>query len=251
MRYLFFLVLLVNVIFYVWEWRTAVMKPLFLPAKESKDFEHQILLLSEIQDIQKKSKSQLQEQQLSKISEPPYRDQLSPQDLKNELVCLEVGPFDNKDQFLEWNVKNLIKAKNISFYLKDVEIVSGYLVYYPAAETALQAEDNVAILESKGVDNLWLFKFGDMKGAISLGFYDTETRAEQIRKSLAKSGVDAKIKTHSKVKNHTFAQIAWKKSEQEIRRFIASYKEKFSDQKIEKLPECSISNSQANNQDVS
>jgi hypothetical protein len=86
-----------------------------------------------------------------------------------------------------------------------------------------------------------------MKGAISLGFYDTETRAKKIRKALEKSGVDAKIKTHSKVKNHTFAQIAWKKSEQEIRKFIASYKEKFSDQKIEKLPECSVVSNQVYN----
>ena len=239
MRYLFFLVLLGNVIFYVWEWRTAALKPLLLPAKESIVFEHQILLLSEIQPRQ--------EEQVNGEQEPPYTDQLSPQDLENKLVCFEVGPFDNKDQFLEWNVKNLIKAKNISFYLKGVEIVSGYLVYYPAAKTTQQAEENVAVLESKGVDNLWLFKFGDMKGAISLGFYDTEIRAKKIRKALEKSGVDAKIKTHSKVKNHTFAQIAWKKSEQEIRKFIASYKEKFSDQKIEKLPECSILSNQANN----
>jgi len=247
MRYLFFLVLLGNVIFYVWEWRTAALKPLLLPAKESITFEHKILLLSEIQPVQKTGKSQLQEQQVGRVQESPYTDQISPQDLENELVCFEVGPFDNKDQFLEWNEKNLIKAKNISFHLKDIEIVSGYLVYYPAAETTLQAEDNVAILESKGVDNLWLFKFGDMKGAISLGFYDTEARAKQIRKSLEKSGVDAKIKTHSKVKNHTFARIAWNKNEPEISKFIASYKKKFSDHEVEKLPECSILSNQDDN----
>ena len=156
-----------------------------------------------------------------------------------ELVCFEIGPFDDTKQILKWNEENSVKTENITFTVKDLKVVSGYMVYYPAAETALQGEENIAILEAKGVSDLWLFKFGNMKGAISLGFHDTEVTAMQALKEFEKLGVDAKIKAHSKVKNYTFARITWNIGEQEASKLIASYQEKFPDQKVEKLMDCS------------
>jgi hypothetical protein len=241
MRYLFYLVLLGNVFFYVWQLRTAALKPLTEPVKESNSFEHQILLLSETQSLQEDGlKSQLPEQ-----SEEPQKktsdDSLAILDPENELICFETGPFDDKELVLVWDAQNPIRAENLSFNIKDIEIVSGYVVYYPAAKTILQAEENIANLGAKGLGNLWLFKFGDMKGAISIGFYDDEAEAKQILKNLEKLGVDAKIKAHSKVKNHTFAQITWNIDKREVSALIADYKENFPDHKVERLKECSIS----------
>ena len=240
MRYLFFLVLLGNVIFYVWQLRTAVLKPLTEPVKESSSFEHQILLLSEIQSPQEDGlKSQLPEQ-LEEPQKNSDNDSLELQNPENESICFETGPFDDKELILAWDAQNPVQAENVSFNIKDIEIVSGYMVYYPAAKTILQAEENIANLEAKGLGNLWLFKFGDMKSAISIGFYDEQAEAQKILKNLEKLGVDAKIKAHSKVKNHTFAQITWTIDKREVSALIADYKENFPDQKVEILRECSI-----------
>jgi hypothetical protein len=220
--------------FYVWEWRTDALKPVPVGEKDAKEYAHQIVLLSEVQTTKKISEDQQQEQ----ANRPP--EVLAPPDSKMELVCFEIGPFDDTNKILKWNEQNSVKAENITFTVKDLKVVSGYMVYYPAAETALQAEENIAILEAKGVSDLWLFKFGEMKGAISLGFHNTEARANQALKVLEKLGVDAKIKTHSKVKNYTFARITWNIGGQEANKLIANYKEKFPDQKVEKLVDCSI-----------
>ncbi len=239
MRYLFFLVLLGNVIFYVWQLRTAALKPLSSAVEESNIFAHQILLASEVQSLKNIEKSQLQEQS-DGLQEAFGNGLLALQDSENESICFEIGPFDNKNQFLQWDEHNLAKAENISFKLKDIEIVSGHLLYYPAAETTQETEDNVTLLQEKGVTKLRPFKFGSMKGAISLGFYETKAKAKQAQKALEKLAVEAKIKAHSKVKNHTFAQITWNIGEKEASTLIANYKEKFPDQEVQKLSECSI-----------
>ncbi len=216
--------------FYVWEWRADALRPITLPEKEASDYEHQILLLSEVTLVPETSEDQQQERSNSSQASEGSAD---------KLLCFEIGPFDDKKQFLKWNEQNSVKAENIFFNIKDLEVVSGYMVYYPAAETILQAEENIAILEAKEVSDFWLFKFGDMKGAISLGFHNTEVRAEQSLKALEQLGVDAKIKAHSKVKNYTFARITWNIGEQEASKLIAAYEENFTDQKVEKLTDCS------------
>jgi hypothetical protein len=233
MRYLFFLVLLGNVLFYVWEWRADALRPVPLPEKHANDYDHQILLLSEVKTEPEISEDQ-QQVQVDRQSED-----LSTQGSNSNLICFEIGPFDDKNQFLNWNEQNLVKAEHIFFNIKSLKVFSGYMVYYPAAETISQAEENVAILEAKGVSDLWLFKFGEMKGAISLGSHDTEERAKQALEGLEKLGVDAMIKVHSKIEKYTFARIVWNIGEQEASMLIANYKEKFIDQKVEKLMDCS------------
>ncbi len=212
MRYLFFLVLLVNVIFYFWHWRTEVLKPLIEPSVE--ELNRQILLLSEVND-------------------PNMQQPVSANDVY-QMICYEAGPFDNKQEILDWNKQNLVEAENIVFHFKDVEVVDGYLLFYPAPESLAKAEENVAILEAKGVNDLWLFRFGEMKGAISLGFYDTAKQAIHAQEILEKLGVSAKIKKHAMVRNHIFSRIIWKGNDQKIEKIVADFKGKFPDKRFEK-----------------
>ncbi len=215
MRYLFFLVLLANVIFYFWQWRSEAIKPLIEPSiSELNHRNQQILLLSEVKDV--------------------VRQQPILAENATEIACYEAGPFESKQEMLLWDKQNQIKAENITFQFKDVEVVDGYLLYYPAPETLAKAEENVAILEAKGVKDLWLFRFGDMKGAISLGFYDTAKQAIHAQEALEKLGVDAKIRKHAMVKNHIFSRIIWKVDDQKINELVASFRQKFPDKTLKK-----------------
>ncbi len=180
----------------------------------------QILLLSEVKELAQQT-YQANEQAISAEN-------------TLETICYEAGPFTNKQEILDWDEQNLIKAENITFQFKDVEVVDGYLLFYPAPETLAKAEENVAILEAKGVNDLWLFRFGDMKGAISLGFYDTANQAIHAQEALEKLGVDAKIRKHAMVKNHIFSRIIWKHDEQKIHQLVASFNEKFPDKTLKK-----------------
>jgi hypothetical protein len=221
MRYLFFLVLLANVIFYFWHWRTEALKPLIEPnVSKLSQSNQQIFLLSEVEDL----------------AIQPYQanEQAISADNAAEMVCYEAGPFANKQEVLEWDEQNLIKSENMTFQFKDVEVVDGYLLFYPAPETLVKAEENVAILEAKGVNDLWLFRFGNMKGAISLGFYDSAKQAIHAQEILEKLGVDAKIRKHAMPKNHIFSRIIWRGDDQKINELVASFKEKFPDKTLKK-----------------
>lgn len=219
MRYLFFLVLLANVIFYFWHWRSEALKPISESASVASDYEHQIYLLTEVQPEVQQAKSP---SELPSASEKAHR----------KIMCYEVGPFENKQEILDWDKQNPIRAENIVFHFKDVEVVDGYLLYYPAPATLALAEDNVAILEAKGVKDLWLFRFGDMKGAISLGFYDTAQQAIHAQEALEKIGVDAKIKKHVMVKKHIFVQISWKPEGHAIKELLADFQAKYPDKSL-------------------
>ncbi len=224
MRYLFFLVLLTNIIFYFWHWRTEALKPLIDPvAEDVSQSDQKIFLLKEVESLEKP-----QQRTHRSDMQPPSGNDTS------GLVCFEAGPFENKHEILDWDKQNQIKAENIAFQFKDVEVVDGYLLFYPAPETLAKAEENVAILEAKGVRDLWLFRFGDMKGAISLGFYDTANQAIHAQEALEKLGVDAKIRKHAMVKNHIFSRIIWKADDQKTNELMASFNQKFPDKTLKK-----------------
>jgi len=242
MRYLFFLALLANVSYFVWEWRTNALKPVAANLEEVTYYEHDILLVSEFEALQPDTQQALQQASINdKEIKPKKLLQPSKSSMEN-LICFNFGPFEDKTEILQWAEQNNLKAEDISFHLKDVEVITGYLLFYPPADSLIKAQENVVILEAKGVENLWLYKFGDMKGAISLGFFNTEAQAKESQMALKKIGVDSSIKTHSKVKAHTFATITWKNNAG-VSQIIASYKEKFPEQQVLQLTECLITKS--------
>ncbi len=110
------------------------------------------------------------------------------------MACYEIGPFmDEKDVF-EWLKNNDIDViDKFETFNKGQQKLSSYLVYYPAAETYAESRKNQQMLREKGITDLWLFRKGDMKGAISLGLFKKKKRAEKLVDYLSSNGIQVKI----------------------------------------------------------
>lgn len=126
---------------------------------------------------------------------------------ENPVICYEIGPFASDKAYQAW-INQLTAVKdNIKPVIKDEQVVSDYLVYYPAAETLIQAEANMQMLKDHGVNDLWLLRTGEEKGQISLGVFNKEERALIMKNQLLAKGINAEVKARYKSKPQKYALI--------------------------------------------
>ena len=124
------------------------------------------------------------------------------------LLCYEIGPFKNMKILSAWLKDNNIAADNSERIYKKQQVVSTYLVYYPAAETYAESWENQKILKEKGITDLWLFRKGGMKGAISLGLFSKKQRAVKFVNHLVEKGIYAEWKERFKNEKSLFARVS-------------------------------------------
>ena len=73
-----------------------------------------------------------------------------------------------------------------------------YWVMFPAGESWEESLNNVETLKSKGVTDFWLLPNGESKGAVSLGLFVTNERANDRLKELKSMQVDATLVIRNK-----------------------------------------------------
>ncbi|WP_031432662.1 hypothetical protein [Methylomarinum vadi] len=122
-------------------------------------------------------------------------------------VCYEVGPFGNKRQLNAWLDNQQIDRKRSEPIYKEQQIPHAYLVYYPAAETFAESKKNEAMLKERGVNDLWLFRKGEMKGMISLGLFREKFRAERLLRQLADRDVAAEMQERYKNEQVLYVRV--------------------------------------------
>lgn len=121
--------------------------------------------------------------------------------------CYHVGPFADSGTLDVWRKLNEIDADSVNQLNKESQVVSSYLVYYPAAETYAQSRKNVQLLKQKGITDYWLFRKGELKGAISLGLFVKKKGALLLQEKLVKAGLTAEIKERYKTEQLLYAEI--------------------------------------------
>jgi hypothetical protein len=121
--------------------------------------------------------------------EKPKKDK----SVANEELCYHIGPFKNMGQLRIWTRANKIKEGSFSHINKGTNKGSKYLVYIPAANAPEQTKKDIVELEQRGIKDYWLFRRGDLKGAISLGVFVKEKRALLQQNQLRKKGLELKI----------------------------------------------------------
>jgi hypothetical protein len=121
--------------------------------------------------------------------------------------CYEAGPFVNGNAYQLWKRELNAPKEAIKSLSRDGEVISDYLVYYPAAETRQQAEANLKMIKDKGVNDLWLLTKGKDNGLISLGVFKNESRALALKSQMLAKGVQAEVKPRYILKPQKYAQI--------------------------------------------
>ncbi|MBF6648251.1 hypothetical protein [Methylobacter sp. BlB1] len=121
--------------------------------------------------------------------------------------CYEAGPFANGNAYQLWKRELNAPKAAIKSLSRDGEVISDYLVYYPAAETRQQAEANLKMIKDKGINDLWLLTKGKDNGLISLGVFKNESRALAMKSQLLAMGIQAEVKPRYTPKPQKYAQI--------------------------------------------
>jgi len=129
---------------------------------------------------------------------------------QEKTICYQVGPFADIDKLVRWRQFNKINPVSLKQFNKKIQSVSSYLVYYPAAETYAKSKENALMLKREGIDDLWLFRRGELKGIVSLGLFTKEDRALSLKEKLVKSGLDVEIMRRYKTKSVLYTQISSK-----------------------------------------
>jgi hypothetical protein len=242
MKILFFLLALANVALFMWEYRQGAFSPVpETPAGNIAGYPEQIVLLSEMDsntepagqtdttttsedaDTAGKDEKAAKSPEAESVSEQstdaamPVLEAPVPVATPNDsgikddkqiesaaVACYEAGPFANNSVYQIWEKRLNGFIKGID---RDEQIVSDYLVYYPASATLGESKANVQMLKDKGVNDLYMINKGEEQGQISLGVYKKEERALIMKNDLLAKGINAEIKARYKSKAQKFAFI--------------------------------------------
>jgi len=130
-------------------------------------------------------------------------------DISKKLVfCYRVGPFENNDKLEAWRKKNNINEGSLQSFSKDNQADDArYLVYFPAATDYEVSKKNVNLFIDMGITDYWLFKTGNLKGAISLGLFDQADDALALKEKFSKKGVNVEIRESYSNASAFFARV--------------------------------------------
>ena len=232
MKTLFFLLALANVALLMWEYKAGA----FISVNETSEQnmgagQEQIQLVSELKNIpqaiapspaleqpvaENTSIDEARKSTTTSEATPAIPKSIDKSTLEKPLAtvsnesikahCFEVGPFAATNVYQAWvaqvkDIRSEIKPIN-----RDGKIVSNYMVYYPAAETQIQSEENIKILRNHGLKDFWILN-GEDKGKISLGLFTTEESALVMKNELLAKGINAEVKAQYKTKLQKYAVV--------------------------------------------
>mgnify|MGYP000529986620 FL=1 len=211
MKIFFFLVLLTNIVFFLWEFNSQKE---IISISNIDNTTEKIFLLSELskEELDKRRIITVVDKQediepIEILETESLIEEQGSIDLENKSFCYQVGPFLNEKLLDEWLASNDIDVNLLTKVNEMKKKVTGYLVYYPQADTYEQSKKNVQMLESKGFTEFWLFRKGELKGNISLGLFSEKNRAVSLQESLLKAGVNVKIMPRYRAESMWYVNI--------------------------------------------
>lgn len=116
--------------------------------------------------------------------------------VKTPEFCFEAGPFQDETSSKQWLKKHDLLARET--LQKDIDVAGDFQVFFPPAKNPDQLRNNKAMLNAKGVTDIWPVPDGDLKGALSLGVFTDRQRAMLFKNQLAQRGVQAEIRQRTK-----------------------------------------------------
>ena len=133
---------------------------------------------------------------------------------KAQWVCHEIGPFSDLPTMKLW-LKQRNLARNDSV-VKEVNVAGDFQVHLPAAKRPEQLLANKQLLINKGITDFWMVPNGEIKGALSLGVFSDYQRALNFKSQLQSNGVNAEVKQRFKTQQQFYARVTLEKARREV-----------------------------------
>jgi len=202
MKYLFFLLVLFNIAFYLWE--TGVNHPPTLPKQaqaETPAGDERIVLVKELPKTQIPAPNpavgpppQAAPTPTEVPTPKPAAATAPPEAVKTLETCYRLGPYD-----LPKPAKAALRGlktgqDRIELVKKPLAVETGYLILYPAADTPEAAQANRKMLMEKGYKDAWVVDQGENRYAISLAAFKDKSHAEEALARFRAQSIEAELK---------------------------------------------------------
>jgi hypothetical protein len=208
MKYLFFLLVLVNLVFFLWE--TGIGRSPKQKDNAQSSSEERIVMVKE---LPKPSVAPALEETKPVTTPPPTmaptpaptephsQPAAAPQENtaaapavpdNSAQSCYRLGPYDSPRK-AQAALRSLA-SRQAQVVKSAIEAEKGFLVVYPAAESTETARANLKMLSERGLKDLWLIQGGENHNAISLAAVSDKSRAEQALERFHGLGIEAEIK---------------------------------------------------------
>jgi hypothetical protein len=107
-------------------------------------------------------------------------------------VCGRVGPLDAEQA--ERLLSDLpVYVTLLSDVTEETESIDGYYVLIPALPSIADGLKKLDELKAAGIDDVWLFRGGEFRRAISLGMFSREAGAQRRVAEVTRKGFSAKV----------------------------------------------------------
>lgn len=207
MRFLFYILLIANIVFFLWSLGHRSGAERHVDAK-SVEAPGKLLLLSEAAAFKVEAKPAASEKQPEESTDARVS--------AGDSACYRTGPFAEPAEARR--ALNLIKEwiDKPTLVTESSETLDGYWLLYPRAPNMDEGKGNRKMLIDKGVKDVWLIDKGDMAGMISLGIFKTREEAETELQRLSKLNVQIQVRPRISQSETTWVQFDWPKSGVEL-----------------------------------
>lgn len=252
MKYPFFVLVLANLVFFLWEsgFRPADDGPRELPLPQATE---RIELMSERPAVPVPARAESpvaapvsqesatadagtesppveeasQEAPVAEPSPPPPEQEAAGEAASKAAAaeaearkCFRIGPYAARAQAQE--ALELVKTHvdKAELVILSTGVPDGWWVLFPKASNLEAARANRRMLLEKGVQDLWLFDKGELAGAISLGLYSIHdgairAQADFMKKNLVTEVVPRLVSSHSE-----WVRIPWPGTQMELEEVV-------------------------------
>lgn len=221
MKYFVYLLILVNVVFFLWETGfrgdgDGSSQELAIPSGLER-----ILLSSEAADSEAAELEPGDAELKSVEAETTEEETPAPEEKPAPRSdCFLIGPEPGKERAEE--LLGLLKSHTgeVSVEAKPGEVPAGWWILFPKAPSLEAARENRKMLAGKGVMDMWVFEKGSLQGAISLGLYSAREQAETARKQFTDKNIVTEIAPRLVQGQVYWLRIPWHRPQLELEEIV-------------------------------
>lgn len=152
--------------------------------------------------------------------------------------CYKLGPFPNLE--MPRAIVDGLDPQPLWYEIdsSSVEVQSGFWVLYPPGESLEDSKVNLEMLRSRGLKDVWLFKDGELRGAISLGLFNAKGRAEKLLRSLKKRSIEAELRPWISQTQQYWLRVLWKDKRSLLEKPLDKFTEEIEELQITIIENC-------------
>jgi hypothetical protein len=221
-KFIFFLTVLINITFFLWEYRKGAPE-VYLPQRleHSQADAQNIILLSNPPEIPEEKINSIDVGQDQPVSQPAQQLITGNQNSVVALIsksqplftCYQLNKNATREDFIA-STDNSQKYI-LDFTQQEEPFISNYLVLSLPVSTFEQAQTRKEKLIEQGISDLWLFRKGVFKWRISLGLFSSSETAVRAKEQYARETTVA-LEVVPSWKTHTVAKLTLQTKEKQI-----------------------------------